>query len=111
LEVKVNFYGQFRLLVESGKITLNLEPPVTLLNLINTLYQLYGDKMRRMLLNDNAGKPRLKPEVHIAIKGKNWDYTSDLSALNEVLGENDREIEVFFIPPLQGGKWHGFGKT
>jgi len=104
VEVKVRFYGQFRLLVESGKITLHIDPPATLLDLINHLCQQYGDKMKRMLIREDTGKPRLKPEVHIAVKGKSWDFTSDLVALNEVLGENDREIEVFFIPPLQGGK-------
>jgi hypothetical protein len=104
MDVKVNFYGQFRLLVESRKITIKLDPPITLLDVINTLCQLYGDKMRCMLLKEDARKPQLKPEVYIAAKGKNWDFTSDSVTLNEVLGENGREIEVFFIPPLQGGK-------
>lgn len=58
-----------------------------------------------MLLRKEDGKqPRLKPEVHIAVKGKTWDFTSDLLAQDQLLEENDREIEVFFIPPLQGGE-------
>jgi hypothetical protein len=91
-------------LVEARRTIVHLNPPATLLDLIDILCQQYGDKMRRMLLKEDPRKPGLKPEVRIAVKRKSWDFTSDISALNEVLGEDDREIEVFFIPPLQGGK-------
>jgi len=103
LQVKINFYGQFRYLVDSKRITLNVEPPITLLGLIELLCERYGPPMRRMLLNEDTRKSYLKPEVRIMARKKSWDFTSSMADLEEEIGEEEGEVEIFFIPPLQGG--------
>lgn len=101
MEVRVNFFGIFRLLVPSPQISLYLPDGSSLLDLINLLSQQYGEKFKKMILKEGGQFPRLQPEVILSINQVIWNWTSDLTRPLEA-----EKVNVLFIPPFYGGeKW------
>ena len=106
MEVRVRFFGNYRALIDSPELTLELEDgPASPLDVLRFLTERYGKKLRAALVSDKARGVRLKSGIRIAVGNDFLDFSSDLRApLAKGSYGSGKPINVFIFPALMGGR-------
>ena len=106
MEVMVRFFGNYRALVDSPELKLELDDgSATPIDVLRFLTERYGEKLRAALLADKAGGVRLKSGIRIAVGNDFLDFSSDLhTPLAKGSYGSGKPINVFIFPALMGGR-------
>lgn len=105
MEVQVKFYGNYRRLIPTSEVKLEVGDEVTPFDVVCSLCEQYGEKVRAALLAEKAGRTHLQAGIRIAVGEEIIDCTSDLQRpLTSKVQNSHRPIEVFIFPPLMGGR-------
>jgi molybdopterin converting factor small subunit len=104
VEVRVKFYGNYRRLVDGSEVTLELGEGANLLQLVASLAERCGERLRAALICEDRGGVRLQSGVRIALGEEIIDSAGDLrKPLPPSASRSERPIEVFVIPSIMGG--------
>ena len=106
MEVRVRFFGNYRALIDSPELTLELDDgPASPLDVLRFLTERYGEKLRAALVANKAGGVRLKSGIRIAVGDDFLDSNSDLrTPLTKGSYGSGKPINVFIFPALMGGR-------
>lgn len=106
MEVRVRFFGNYRALIDSPELTLELDDgPASPLDVLRFLTERYGEKLRAALVSDKARGVRLKSGIRIAVGDDFLDFNSDLRIpLTKGSYGSGKPINVFIFPALMGGR-------
>lgn len=101
--VTVRFYGNFRRLINTAEVGLEVADGATPLDLVNSLVERLGEKLRPALLADKEG--RLQAGVRIALGDEILDCASDLKQpLVRLAKGSETPIRLFMFTSLMGGR-------
>jgi molybdopterin converting factor small subunit len=105
MEVRVKFYGNYRRLLPTPEVRLEVGDGATPVDVVRSLGEQYGEKVRAALLAEKDGRTHLQAGIRIAVGEEIIDCTSDLQRpLTSTVQNSHRPIEVFIFPPLMGGR-------
>lgn len=106
MEVMVRFFGNYRALIDSPELTLELDDErATPLDVLRFLTERYGQKLRTALVADERGEARLRSGIRIAVGDEVIDFSSDLhTPLVKGSYALEKPIRVFIFPSLMGGR-------
>lgn len=106
MEVRVRFFGNYRALIDSPELTLELDAAsLSPLDVLRFLAQKYGEKLWMALVSDKAAEVRLKSGIRIAVGDDFLDFNSDLrTPLAKGFYRSGKPINVFVFPALMGGR-------
>jgi molybdopterin converting factor small subunit len=106
MQVTVRFFGNYRALIDSPQFTLELDDErATPLDVLNSLTERYGSKLRTALVVDRGGQAYLKSGIRIAVGDEIIDFSSDLrSPVAKGSYAPGKPIKVFIFPSLMGGR-------
>jgi molybdopterin converting factor small subunit len=104
MEVSVRFYGNYRPLLKTSEVRLEVEEGASALDVLCSLGDQYGEKLRRALLSEKGGKARLQAGVRMAVGDEIVDFASDLSQPFIKATNGSEPVELFIFPALVGGE-------
>ncbi len=94
MRVKVKVFAKLRELVKNREIDVELKNGSTIIDLLTTLTETYGDELKSHLFSENGA---LKKHFTIYVNGVGVD---ELGGVKVVLKDGD---VVAILPPISGG--------
>ena len=103
MEVRVKFYGNFRPLLGTSEVRVEVGEQSTPFDVVRLLAEQCGPKVRAALLVERDEKVRLQSGVRMAMGDEIIDFVSDLHKPFIEQMKSSTPIELFIFPGLVGG--------